>query len=50
MTKMKNMQKSKSRIEHKKQYTDQAFFTKLKKKMETEIFAFCVIPFEPIKI
>ena len=35
----------KSGTVHKKQV-----FTKLKKKMEKEIFAFCVITFEPIKL
>ena len=34
----------------KKHYTNHKFFTKLKKKTEREIFVFCVITFEPIKI
>ena len=44
MTKMKNMQK---RIKH---YTDLGFLTKLQKKPEMEIFAICVITFNPIGI
>ena len=49
MTKIKNMQK---RMKRKKNHTDYDVggFYKIAKKLETEIFAFSVITFEPIKI
>ena len=48
---MKNVQNQEKRENKKKHYTNKKFFTKLKiTKTERDIFAFCVITFEPIKI
>ena len=49
MTEMKNMQKCEKRKNHQKHYMDYIFFTK-SQKLKIEIFAFCGITSEPIKI
>jgi hypothetical protein len=50
MTQMQKNAKTQKMQKKKKHYTNHKFFTKLKKKTEREIFVFCVITFEPIKI
>ena len=50
MTKMKNRGKMQKTPKSPKQYMDYSFFYKITKSREKEIFAFCVITFEPIKV
>ena len=46
---MTQLQKNENKTKKEKKYTKEVVFTKFQK-LETEIFAFWVITFEPIKI